>query len=176
MEDYKNTPLNDGTKLCLECGLCCTGLFHTGALIYTKEDKEYAKAFNAEFFFDEEDEYFKLPCPVYEGKCTIYPHNPSVCQKHECDLLKSINDHQINLGESIDIVHEMKKLVYNIEHDLKSLSMETNTKHIPSLLNKFFTLTSKEERKDCQNLLKNYAAFLHLKRKRFYKSEDNSYL
>ena len=169
MKNYQNTPLSDGTKLCLECGLCCTGIFFHKAHIYTQEDRNIVKAFNGDIIFHKEEEYFKIPCPAYEGKCTIYPHYPSVCQDHRCALLNSINKHEINLEKSIIVVKEMKKLVNNIEHDFKSLSIETNTRDIISLFKQFFTLIPKEERNAYPNLLKNYAAFLYLKEKYFYR-------
>jgi len=164
----KNIPFSDGTKLCLECGLCCTGVFHNRALIYTEKDKVCAKEFNADFIFQNEQEWFKLPCPVYEEKCTIYPKNPSVCQKHECNLLKSINNNEIKLEKAITVVHEMKKIINNIEYDFKSFSFKTDEKEITFLFKQFFASISKEGRKDFGNLLKEYATFLHLKKKYFY--------
>jgi len=168
LKDEKNTPLTNGTKLCLECGLCCIGVFHNRALIYTQEDKACVKAFNGIFLFHDEKEWFKLPCPVYEGKCTIYPQNPTVCQKHECNLLKKINNNEIKLEKAITVVHEMKKIINNIENDFKSFSFKTDEKEITLIFKQFFASTSKEKRKDFGNLLKEYATFLHLKKKYFY--------
>lgn len=163
-----SSPLSDGTKLCLECGLCCTGIFHDRAILYTKEDKKCAETFGATFVFQDNKEWFRLPCPVYEGKCSIYPNNPSVCQKHECNLLKSVSSQKIELEKAIKVVHEMKEIIQNIENDLKTFSFETDKKEMTFLFKHFFDSIPKTERKNFGNLLKEYASFLHLKKKYFY--------
>ncbi len=161
--------MSNGTKLCLECGLCCTGVFHSKAVIYSSEDRECAESFDANIFFQEEVEYFTLPCPIYDGKCPIYPHNPSVCQSHRCDLLKSIDNNEIKLEKAITIVQKIKQTIYTIDHDIQFSLLETNSKDINFIFSQFFETTSKEERKSFVNLLKKYAAFSYLMKKYFYK-------
>lgn len=169
--ENQSISLSDGTKLCLECGLCCTGVFHDRALIYTEEDKACAKSFNATFVFRDEKEWFRLPCPVYEEKCTIYPNNPSVCQKHECDLLKNINSGNIKLEKAMSVVQEMKKHIDKIKNNMKSTLLETDNREITFLITRFFTTVPQEERKKFSSLLTEYATFLHLKNKYFYKTQ-----
>lgn len=160
--------MSDGTKLCLECGLCCTGVFHNKAIIYSMEDRKCAKSFDGTIFFEDRTEYFKLPCPIYEGKCPIYPHNPSVCQSHKCNLLKSIDNYEIKLEKAITIIQEMKQIIYTIEHDIKFPPFETDNRDITFVFHQFFTSTSKEERKNFGNILKKYAIFSYLMKKYFY--------
>lgn len=175
MENDKNTTiylpsqmLTDGTKLCLECGLCCTGIFHERALIYTKIDKEYAEGFNADIILHDGKECFKLPCPIYEGKCPIYPYNPSVCQKYECNLLKKVNDHHIDLEKAITVVNEMKQIIEKINYNFESLSFKMDTKQITVLFKHFFSSIPNSKRKDFSSLLKEYTAFLYLEKKYFH--------
>ena len=168
MKKNNNTSLSDGTKLCLECGLCCTGVFHADAIINSPEDKECAKSFDAIIVSQNGKEYFELPCPVFEGKCTIYPHNPSVCRNHKCNLLVSIDSGEIKLEKAIAIVREMKQIIHTIEHDSKFSSLERNTKRMTSIFDRFFDSIPIEERKNLGNLLKKYGAFSYLKKKYFY--------
>ena len=168
MENYKNIPISDGTKLCLECGLCCTDVFLGKATIYSHEDRECAKAFNATFISDNGKEYFKLPCPAYEGKCSIYPHTPSVCQKHECNLLKSILADNIKLERALTVVQEIKQVIHTIKLDKKFSSLEKNNEDLSSTLTNFFASTSKEERQGFTSLLKLCGAFMHIRKKYFY--------
>ena len=171
MQNFEAEILSDGTKLCLECGLCCTGVFQTNAAIYSTEDKKCAEAFDATIFSKDGKEYFKLPCPIYDGKCPIYPDNPSVCRSHKCNLLKDIENCKIELERAITIVQEMKQVIDEIEHDIKLPSLKINTGDIDMnfLFSQFFDSTTEEERKNFGNLLKNYGAFDYLKKKYFYK-------
>ncbi len=168
LQNLETTALSDGTKLCLECGLCCTGVFHSKAVIYSLEDRECAKSFDADIFFQDNTEYFKLPCPIYEGKCPIYPCNPSVCQKHQCDLLKSIHNGEIKLEKASTVVQEMKQIIYNIEHDSHFPPCKTDNRDISLTFHHFFTSTSKKERKKFSILLQKYATFCYLMKKYFY--------
>lgn len=169
MKNSENTILTDATKLCLECGLCCIGIFHSRAAIHTDQDRKYAKEINAELIFDDNKEYFKLPCPAYDGKCSIYPHNPSVCQLHECDLLQKLKNKTIDLSESIAIVKEMKKTINVIGYDISSLAFKSDTNCISTIFNQFLSSTIKEERKNYREFIMHYMTFFHLKKKRFYK-------
>ena len=168
--------LMDGETLCKECGLCCTGVFHPMAFLYTDDDINIAKKSNLNIISTKEDKFnsFSLPCPAFDGSCSIYNERPSVCPKHQCDLLKSTLQSITTLEDSLKIVNNMKSHLDTFLPTLKSISnnMQTNEPFtlMGIILKRLKTKKVQEEfKKDHQKMLMKITIFDFLKKKYFYK-------
>jgi len=171
MNAKDNIILTENNQLCLHCGLCCMGYFHSQAIINNEEDLNIAKLMGASIIKDSDNkQYFEHPCPKFDSKCTIYPDRPSVCENHECGLFNDVKYGKIKLEKAIKITNEMKMLCKTLDEAL------VNLPYTGSLKTRFSTLlTSKETiitKKEYPKLMLKYAAFQLLKNKYFYHDEN----
>ncbi len=173
------TTESNGHKLCLSCGLCCEGAFHNRAYIANDADKQIAKDFGGIQFKQDKKLWFRLPCPVFEEKCTVYQKRPSTCEKHHCDLLKNLLTRKITIEKALTLVNKMKPLFLELTRQLDEIHDTNEIKHIESRFSYFFGQYSNETnqlefRKKYEKLLVNYALFLFLKKKYFYLDNKNT--
>src|SRR4051794_2561532 len=76
----------NGSDLCTQCALCCTGALH-----------DHASADPAELdglrelgmqVADGDEPSFAMPCPCLKGTlCAIYQDRPRACSRYRCQLL-----------------------------------------------------------------------------------------
>ena len=170
----QNDP-SKGETLCKECGLCCQGIFHPYANLKNKADKKFANDFHAiiKQYNSLEDEVFLLPCPAFTSLCSVYPNRPSVCQKHQCNLLKSVFSDEIDLEKALDIVNTTKDTVNEILPVLHEYSNDYFYNKPELLMDKIFgKYTTDTERRFFKekniNLFLKYALFLMYRKKYFY--------
>ncbi len=169
----ENEIMDDGTALCLHCGLCCLGAFHTMAKIRNDEDKQLALQMGASLMEYEEKLWFRLPCPVYQDKCTIYPSRPSTCEIHKCNLLKSVESGDIGLEKALSVSDEIKNLIERLDKALLKIEGFTETKEISLRFHRLFAsqpeiLKDPVFKKENGRLLADYIAFGILKKRYFY--------
>lgn len=173
------TSEKDGQKLCLSCGLCCMGAFHTMAYIANDRDKHIANNFRGVLFSQNNKLWFRLPCPVFDKKCTVFTERPSTCEKHQCNLLKSLLEKKITLEKSINLVKKMKPLFLELTQQLDKIVGKEETKEIELRFYRMFSkykndMEQLEFRKKNEKLLLNYAVFSFLKKKYFYLDNQNA--
>ena len=100
------------SKLCLACGLCCTGAFFTKAVVEPSYLEIAAELGVTVDTLAPDSNGFWLPCGLYRnGQCSIYQHRPPVCQSYRCVLLRKYERGEIALDECLRIVQEVKKLL-----------------------------------------------------------------
>ena len=111
-----NVQLSDAVRLCLSCGICCSGVLFAYAPLKQDEIGLATKAGLEKYTFskDDEGEAFKQPCACWEGKCTIYPNRPDVCGSYRCQLLQRLDDGKVSLEQALEIVSRTKNLVHSI--------------------------------------------------------------
>src|SRR4029453_1372248 len=118
----RRTPLPDstqaemtiGSKLCTQCGLCCTGALHDYASLVPGETS-FAAGLGLKVTEGEKPS-FALPCPRLVGcACSIYPTRPQVCGKYKCQLLLDVEGGLTDLAEAMDKVRHAKNLVEEVE-------------------------------------------------------------
>ena len=161
---------SEGAQLCLHCGLCCKGYFHSQAIINNEEDLNLAKNMGASIVeYTDNKQYFQLPCPKFNEKCSIYPYRPSVCENHQCDLLKRVLEGEIGLEKAINISSEMKKLCTTLDQVLDTLSVGTLRKRFSTL---FTSKDATMREKKYADLMLTYAAYQLLKNKYFYQEQN----
>ncbi len=157
--------------LCKECGLCCQGIFHSRANIYSKQDEQLAKNFNAQIEFDEKISLltFLLPCPVYNNICTVFPERPSVCEAYSCDLLMKVKGDVVTLDYALTNVHKIKIILERLIPELQILSGDLIIRKPEILMQKIYhkfpeiDIDDSFKQKHSQIFL-DYAVYLFLKK------------
>lgn len=105
------TAPDPATALCVACGLCCDGTLHNHALL-SPEDVDQARRLGLEVIDDASVRLsFRLPCPRFCGRCTVFPDRPRICGTYRCKLLKELDADQVDLTTALDRVAMAKSLV-----------------------------------------------------------------
>lgn len=112
-EDIVRTDISPETeqKICIECGFCCDGTLFRTATLTPGERGSLPELIEANSFEEGGNEYFRLPCRYFKGKCTIYSEKKAVvCSAYRCRLLKSLSYGDISPDEALKIVADAKDL------------------------------------------------------------------
>ena len=126
-------PLDDEIKaeqaalLCKACGLCCTGhLFIWVKLRPAELDPAEALGLTV-FRSDPRQRGFSLPCPLWDGQCTIHSsaHYPRTCRAYKCKLLKEVLGEKIPLPEALTVIEQTKGLIHELEARLPAAPPST---------------------------------------------------
>jgi uncharacterized protein len=108
---------DQGTILCKECGLCCTGhLFAWVKLKSSELDPAEKMGLNV-FRSDPTQRGFNLPCPLWKGQCTIHssPNYPRTCRAYRCKQLKELVSESSSLAEALSVVEQAKGMIDELE-------------------------------------------------------------
>jgi hypothetical protein len=74
-------------ELCKSCGLCCDSTLFPHAKVEADEPLLPGQ----EEIHKDGKRLFKLPCPYFDGCCTVYhKQRPSVCGAFKCTLLEGL--------------------------------------------------------------------------------------
>lgn len=103
----KNAPENE-QQICVNCGFCCDHTLFDIAGIRSGEELP------EKFVHLEEKKdgqrFFKLPCPYFDSKCTIYQEEKAiVCGQFRCKVLKDLEKGELSENTALQIVLEIKK-------------------------------------------------------------------
>lgn len=127
MSETRSDNESASSTLCKACGLCCTGHMFINAE-FTPPEVETTRALGLSVLqADPEKPVFQLPCPLWQGHCTIYnhPHKPSICGNYKCKLLKEVEGGQLDLSAALIVVEQAKGLIRELEPHLPA-SQDTN--------------------------------------------------
>lgn len=103
----KEAPIEE-QNICVDCGFCCDRTLFDVARVY--DDEELWGVFAERETMVNEQRYFKLPCPHFDKKCTIYDQNkPRICSTFRCKILKRFSDNEISKDDALTTVEEVKK-------------------------------------------------------------------
>lgn len=130
--DSVENVLSRSSKLCLSCGLCCTGYLFVNAIINSNEVETASNLRLTVLQPENESPIFDLPCPLWKGRCTIYshPHKPSICASFRCKLLISVEEDQLDLEEALSTVATTMKLIEELEAALPAGSVDNFRKRL----------------------------------------------
>jgi Fe-S-cluster containining protein len=166
-----------GEKLCKKCRLCCEGVFHEFADLETDDDFRIAKKANIpiELYKATNKYVFTLPCPAFNGLCSIYPERPSVCSGHMCDLLKSVICGNMAIEDALNLVKKMQDVFNHILQELRGLDKNNASNNPAWLMGAVLENLGDESsvdkfKKEHTALLIQYGVFNFLTHKYFYKS------
>ncbi len=113
--------LGNKQKICMNCGFCCDNtLFeHVGI----KKAENVADIFKKSLYMFEGNQYFRLPCPHFNGKCAIYNlKKPYICSYFKCKLLRRFIECEIDFNKAMNIIDNAKKLRAEIIELYKKLN------------------------------------------------------
>lgn len=99
-----------GSGLCQSCGLCCSGVACSIALVSPSKDKDFADRFADSIIVadgtrhNSERNWINLPCPAFDGNCSVYEIRPLDCRTFRCALLEKLLAGDIALGPAQSII------------------------------------------------------------------------
>ncbi len=101
----------EGSSLCIDCGLCCDGTLFARARVRP----EFARAtIELGFHVAPHGEHlsFSLPCARLDGTCcTMYETRPVVCRAFRCALLVELDAGEVTLDAARATVVTAKRLL-----------------------------------------------------------------
>ena len=112
------SPLADGATdsaqapdLCTGCGMCCSGLLHSAAVL--DDDEVVAAASIGLAVLDRPGRPgFALPCTKLRGTtCSIYGSRPRVCSRFRCQVLIDLEEERHSFAEASAHVATAKQLL-----------------------------------------------------------------
>lgn len=104
------------SRLCLECGLCCTGALFSYVALTAEEITSLAATpirpyTQAQPGKGEDDDRLGMeqPCNCHrDGHCSIFPDRPDVCRSYSCELLKATMNGRVGGVEALKIATRTK--------------------------------------------------------------------
>ena len=113
MNEANTTQLCDGengSNICIECGLCCDGSMFMHAKIDKSDDPTFLKQMGAESVEVRDKQFFQLPCMGQEEKrCRLYndARRFKVCKTFKCRLLKQYISGEISYHATMATIREI---------------------------------------------------------------------
>jgi len=102
---FTNAPQAE-QAICVHCGFCCDGTLFLHAVLQPGEKGNLPDKIEQQYYLDEDGEFFKMPCPYFCEKCTIYKQKKAeVCSSFRCQLLKNFATGKISSEEALALVH-----------------------------------------------------------------------
>jgi uncharacterized protein len=102
-----------GSRLCLECGICCRGVLYPDALLDRDEVDKASRYGLTQWRLSDGQDLFALPCRLHEhagNTCTIYEDRFHVCRRYACDLLTLLRNGGISIEEAVAIVRTTRSI------------------------------------------------------------------
>lgn len=125
---------DESQKLCLQCGICCTGeLIRRAPFPEGEPVEDYRQAgIRIEPKDNGQPGYFvPLPCDQFrEGRCQTYSCRPSICGSYRCSLLKKFDRGEVDFESAVKLTKSAKEVSAKLkrllerdfpEHDEDSL-------------------------------------------------------
>lgn len=112
----------DAQRLCLSCGLCCSGAFFGKAGIETDEDigQMIERGMPIQHSANKKRFFLRLPCTALQyGRCASYDCRPAVCHSYRCQLLKRVEQRGCILKEAQSSVAQAKELQSRLKQQIK---------------------------------------------------------
>lgn len=150
----EQTIFDNEQKLCVSCGLCCDGTLFDKAVLQKGEKGSLPEKIEEKYFVEGEQEYFRLPCHYFNGKCSIYHLKKAhVCSSFKCQLLRDCIKGKVEYQAADSIVVHAKTLRAEI-YDLASQLFD-DEKKLPfrDLHTKLMEIKAKEPLKMTDKLL-----------------------
>lgn len=115
---------NAGQDLCKNCGFCCDDTLFPHATV--KKDEILPPGL--EEVSEEGKRHFKLPCPHFDGTCTIYHQGrPLVCATFQCPVLEQYSEGKLSFAEAAQLIAQLKAQKVRMNQLLSTYAGETIT-------------------------------------------------
>jgi len=97
----------DEQKICIKCGMCCDGTLFFHAHLDPGERGNLPEKIEENSYSKDGKDFFRLPCPYFDGRCTIYDQKKAnVCSGYRCQLLKDFAEAKLTLDEALMVVSD----------------------------------------------------------------------
>lgn len=114
--------MNDSSKLCLSCGLCCDGTLIGFVHLDSEELPKVKKVMDIKEVSGHG--FFLHPCDKYCDGCGIYADRPKACASFSCGLLKSREQKELSFNSAAETIGLVKQKKKDIQKMLAKLQLE----------------------------------------------------
>jgi uncharacterized protein len=118
--------MSDSSNICLSCGLCCDGTL-IGFVELSREEMPTLKK-----IMDIEDDnvsgFFLQPCNSFCNGCNVYSDRPKHCASFKCELLKSVEQKNLEFDSAVETINLVKQKKISMENTLAQLQLELKSK------------------------------------------------
>ncbi|WP_313114053.1 YkgJ family cysteine cluster protein [Aequorivita sediminis] len=148
--NLENSNITPEQEICIKCGLCCDGTLFNHAVLRKDEKESLPPLIAKRYMQTETGEAFKLPCPYFDKKCTIYDQEkPDVCSSFRCQLLKNLSKEKTTKVDAAQIVENAMEL----RSEIFALYEKVNTTKEPmSFRDILFDLRVRTEKNELENI------------------------
>lgn len=141
-------PLDDGSELCVACGICCDGILFSSVTVTDPSEAERARALRIPVHVVDERHFFDQPCSALGDKgCSIYTERPLLCHAYRCLLLKQVDAGTMPLADAVRTVEEARRREVEIRA-LMNLDVATDGTPLVQLYRQF--LLDNADQPDCR--------------------------
>lgn len=120
------SPLKE-QEICVKCGFCCDNTLFDHAHLDPGEKGTLPEEMEKGYVKIKDNEYFKLPCSYFDGKCTIYNQKKAhICGAFRCQLLKNFETGNIDQVHAFEVVRRTKETKSELLSEFKHLSGENS--------------------------------------------------
>ena len=96
--------------ICITCGFCCDGTLFYNATLQPGEKGTLPSKMEEAYLKIGEEEFFRLPCQYFDGKCTIYDQKKAhICSAFRCELLKDFSGEKISQQSAIRLIENAER-------------------------------------------------------------------
>jgi hypothetical protein len=103
----------DASRLCLSCGICCSGALFEIVELDPGEDRRVGKHLPVLQHATTPHGHFELPCPGHDRSrgCTLYGDRPRTCAGYACNLLRDLRRGEVDLEAALRTAAELRTLL-----------------------------------------------------------------
>ncbi len=130
--------LPEEQEICKACGFCCDGTLFADAVLQAMEQENLPEKMANQYFTTEKGEFFRLPCPYFKKKCSIY-YKPKaqVCSSFRCRLLADFEKQLVSSGTIYSIISNVRvhlKDIFEISRDVFHINRNVTFREIQQML------------------------------------------
>lgn len=168
----------DEQQICVTCGFCCDGMLFSHASLNPGERGNLPEKIEEKSYNEGDKDYFRLPCPYFSGRCTIYDSKrANICWSYRCQLLKDFAEEKVTLRDAIETIRQtmqMRNDLLEQYHIISGNRIEKNFRQLLIELGKVQKSVVGEDSlsTDYELLLARCNIFEALLMKHFHSAED----
>ena len=99
------------SEICVKCGMCCDGTLFDRAKIKGEEDEHLVGRLGLDVFSHADGKrYFRQPCPLFTGCCSVYQTKPYVCNTFFCEPLKKVQKGEMSFEKAEKLINTTVEL------------------------------------------------------------------
>lgn len=101
--------MTESQSLCLECGLCCSGVIFDDVELRDQSEALSVECLGLEVEENDGAYFLVQPCRALKGmKCSVYEHRPECCRSFECLLLKKYQNGTLSRTKAIGVIRNVR--------------------------------------------------------------------